>query len=93
MIHLLNDEGKWRDLETTVVQLEFKNQSLRIENTCLNSELEAALGVPAGDATESDMEGQSKKRSRGEAGSEGTTSDTSESDLEDRMKKRGRRET
>jgi hypothetical protein len=93
MIHLLNNTGKWRDLERTVVRFETTNQLLRIDNERLKSELKAVLGVSAGDATESDTEGQSKKRSRGEAGFEGTAGDTAESDMEDGIKKRGRRET
>ena len=66
---------------------------LRIDNKRLKSELKAVLGVSAGDATESDTEGQSKKRSRGEAGFEGTAGDTAKSDMEDGIKKRGRQET
>ena len=93
MIHLLNNAGKWRDLEKAVIEAETANQLLRIDNERLRSELKAVLRVSAGDGTESDTEGQSKKRSRGEAGFEGTAGDTAESDMEDGIKKRGRRET
>jgi hypothetical protein len=39
-----------------------KNQLLRIDNERLKSELKAVLGVSARDTTESDTEGQSKKK-------------------------------
>jgi hypothetical protein len=49
--------------------------------------------VSAGDSTESDTEGQSKKRSREEAGFKGATGDIAKLDIEDGIKKRSRRET
>jgi hypothetical protein len=67
MIHLLNNAGKWRDLERAAIEAETTSQLLRIDNERLKSELKAVLGVSAGEATESDTEGQSRKRSREEA--------------------------
>ncbi|CZR67362.1 uncharacterized protein PAC_17261 [Phialocephala subalpina] len=78
---------------STDVRFETTNQLLRIDNERMKSELKAVRVASAGDAVESDTEGQSKKRSRGEAGFEGTAGDTAESDMEDGIKKRGRRET
>jgi hypothetical protein len=76
-MYLLNNAGKWRDLERTAIEVENTHQLLRIDSERLKSELKA---------------GQSKKRSSGEAGFEGTAGDTTESHMEDGVKKRGRRE-
>lgn len=75
-----------------MTDFESSNQMLRIDNQRHEKELSAVVGIPDEDITESDMEGQSKKRSR-EASIRAIAGDITGSDTEGRSEKGVRRDT
>jgi hypothetical protein len=69
MVHLLNNAGKWRDLENTVMEsLSIDNRHLKGEPNAMKSKKRSRAGFEgtAGDTTESDMGDEVKKRGRRE---------------------------